>query len=129
MGALHTIVIPSSITNRMILGTDPDSGTMFRYTGSNYIDILPALSEVIESYPLFPDLEMNILDNWELVPADALESAKTTVEAAYLRWKQEIEEKLKEGGDRVSDREKNWQSCSASPRSRDGRWRGHLAAT
>lgn len=97
MGALHTIVIPSSITNRMILGTDPDSGTMFRYTGSNYIDILPALSEVIESYPLFPDLEMNILDNWELVPADALESAKTTVEAAYLRWKQEIEEKLKEG--------------------------------
>lgn len=97
MSTLHTIVIPSSITNRMILGTDPDSGTMFRYTGSNYIDILPALSEVIESYPLFPDLEMNILDNWELVPADALESAKTTVEAAYLRWKQEIEEKLKEG--------------------------------
>lgn len=97
MGTLHTIVIPSSITNRMILGTDPDSGTMFRYTGSNYIDILPALSEVIESYPLFPDLEMNILDNWELVPADALESAKTTVEAAYLRWKQEVGEKLKEG--------------------------------
>lgn len=97
MGTLHTIVIPSSITNPMILGTDPDSGTMFRYTGSNHIDILPALSGVIESYPLFPDLEMNILDNWELVPADALESAKTTVEAAYLRWRREVVERVRNG--------------------------------
>lgn len=97
MSTLHTIVIPSSITNRMMLGADPDSGTMFRYTGSNRIDIMPAWSEEIETYPLIPDVEMNFLDDWELVPADALESAKTTVEAAYLRWKQEIEEKLKEG--------------------------------
>lgn len=100
MGALHIVVVPSTIApphHRMMLGADPDSGTMFRYTGSNYIDIMPALSEVIESYPLFPDLEMNILDNWELVPADALESAKTTVEAAYLRWKRKAADRVRNG--------------------------------
>lgn len=100
MDALHIVVVPSSIApphHRMMLGADPDSGTMFRYTGSNRIDIMPAWSEETETYPLIPDVEMNFLDDWELVPADALESAKTLVGNAYLRWKRKVADRVRNG--------------------------------
>jgi hypothetical protein len=100
MGDLHIVVVPSTIApphHRMMLGADPDSGTMFRYTGSNRIDIMPAWSEEIETYPLIPDVEMNFLDDWELVPADALESAKTLVANAYLRWKRKAADRVRNG--------------------------------
>src|SRR5690606_14192342 len=100
MDALHIVVVPSSIApphHRMMPGTDPDSRTMFRYTGPNRIDIMPAGSEEMETYPLIPGVELNVLDDWELVPGDALESARTLVGNAYLRWKQKVADRVRNG--------------------------------